>query len=193
MQKEELAELGYNINVTGRHVQITEGMKQHARDHIEKLERVGNRIIDVHVIMDIQKLNHRCDIVMKYGHTLIKSHAITTDMYVSIDQAIDRLSKQLKRYKKRLTDHHARKILVEELPVSVYAAAELTEEEKETETHHLVSSETRRLKTLTIDEAIMKMDLSQEPFLVFRGEEDRRIKIIYLREDENYGLLTLES
>ena len=109
-RKQKMAEFdqGYNIQVTGRHVEVTDAMKSYAQEKLSKVERFGDRIIDVTVTMDIQKLEHRVDIIMKYGHTLIKSHAATTDMYASIDQAIDKLQTQLRKYKRRLKSHHAK-------------------------------------------------------------------------------------
>ena len=195
-QKEKIAEFdqGYNVMVTGRHVHVTEGMKQHAIDKISKLDKIGDRIIDVHVTMDIQKLSHRCDIMMKYGQTFIRSHADTSDMYVSIDQAVSKLSRQLRRYRNRLNQHHAKKYEMEELPVTVYSVAEFLPDEEESHAapHKVVANEARKLKLLNEDEAIMKMELSQDRFMVYRSEEDRQIKVIYRREDENYGIINLE-
>jgi ribosomal subunit interface protein len=71
----------YNISITGRHVMVTDAMKKHALDKLAKLERVAHHIVDVHLIMDIQKLEHRVDIVIKFSHVKIKVHAASEDMY----------------------------------------------------------------------------------------------------------------
>jgi len=209
----EFAQEGYNITVTGRHLHVTEAMKAYAQEKLSKLERVGNRIIDINVIMDIQKLDHRVDIIMKYGHTLIKSHGSSTDMYVSIDQAIDKLTTQLRKYKRRLKNHHAKGYPVVEVPVTVYrpfadeSVADLLDEEEvnlgiETENrralvgkftpHHIVKVESQSLKILTDDEAVMKMELSGSSIMVFRHEETRKLKVIYRRDDGNYGVIEPE-
>lgn len=194
-RKEKIAEFGkgYNVTVTGRHVQVTDGMKQHAVERIEKLDRVGDRILDVHVTMDIQKLNHRVDILMKYGHTAIRSHATTTDMYVSVDQAVDRLNRQLKKYKQRLKDFHTRTISAIDIPVQIYASEAESYEEEEEVRHRVVAVETRKLKVLHEDDAIMKMELSGDPLLIYRSEGDNKLKVIYRREDGNYGIIAPES
>lgn len=209
----EFAQEGYNITVTGRHLHVTEAMKAYAQEKLSKIERVGNRIIDVNVIMDIQKLDHRVDIVMKYGHTLIKSHGSSTDMYVSIDQAIDKLTTQLRKYKRRLKNHHAKGHPVVDVPVKVYSpitaesAVDLVDEEEinvgiETankreienhfQPHHIVKVESQALKILTDDEAVMKMELSGCPIMVFRHEQTRKLKVIYRRDDGNYGVIEPE-
>lgn len=198
-----LAEQGYNVMVTGRHVHITEGMKEHAIEKISRLEKIGDRIIDVNVTMDIQKLDQRVDILMKYGHTIIRSHASSNDMYVSIDQAVDKLQRQLKRYKNKLQDYHAKGHPVMEVPVSVWA---LPEEEEineciESETkkqaapqyHRVLSHETKPLKVLNEEEAIMKMELSRDQFMLYRSEKDTRLKVIFRRSDGNYGIIQPEG
>lgn len=201
-RKEKIEEFGhgYNVMVTGRHMHITDGMKQHAIDRITKLEHIADRIIDVNVTMDIQKLSHRVEIMMKYGPTLIRSQASTTDMYASIDQAIKRLELQIRRYKRKLHDHHKKGYPIKEIPVQVIAPPE---EEVEVEEiggaeevlvpHRIVATEVGKLRILNDAEAVMKMELSGEPLMVFRAESDRKLKVIYRRPDGNYGIIEPEA
>ncbi|MBS0635274.1 MAG: ribosome-associated translation inhibitor RaiA [Verrucomicrobia bacterium] len=206
-RKQRIAEFedeGYNIMVTGRHVHVTDAMKAYAVEKLSKLDRFADRIIDIAVIMDIQKLEHRVDIVMKYGHTIIKSHAATGDMYVSLDQAVHKLQNQLRRYKSRLKDHHAKGHPVGELAATIYSPIDEVEinqgieslndyeEVGQLQPHKIVKSETQPLKILTDDEAIMKMELSGKPAMVYRNEETRRLKVIYRLEDGNYCVIEAE-
>ena len=201
-RKEKTAEFdqGYNVMVTGRHMHITDGMKQHAIDRVSKLEHIADRIIDVNVTMDIQKLSHHVEILMKYGHILIRSHAQTTDMYISIDQAVAKLEHQLRRYKRKLHDHHKKGYPVKEIPVQVIQApgeeTELEEVGGADEValpHRIVATEIGRLKILDDSEAVMKMELTGDPVMVFRAEVDRRLKVIYRRHDGNYGIIEPEA
>lgn len=204
----QFADEGYKVHVTGRNVMVTEAMKNYALEKMAKLQRIMDRIIDVHVIMDIQKIEHRVDIIMKVGHLLIKSHAVGDDMYASIDKAIDKLQRQLRRYKRKVQDHTARPLEVIDMRVNVYRAPQdvevdevndaIEEEnrrriETELRPHEVVANETMPLKSLTLDEAIMKMDLSGDKFLIFRNEIDRKLKVIYRRSDGNYGLVHPEE
>ncbi|MBS0654591.1 MAG: ribosome-associated translation inhibitor RaiA [Verrucomicrobia bacterium] len=215
-RKQKMAEFeqGYNIVVSGRHVHVTEAMKAYAKDKLEKLDRFGDRIIDIIVTMDIQKLEHKVDMVLKYGHTLIKSHGSSTDMYVSIDQAVNKLQAQLVKYKSRLNQHYAKGYPIIDVPVTIYgppeeavtdeevdlyevngAIEEATKQELENsfKLHTLVRVESQPLKILTKDEAIMKMELSGAPFMVYRGEENRKLEIIYRLEDGNFGIIEPEA
>ncbi len=203
-RKQRIAEFGqgYNIVVTGRHLHVTDAMKAYAEEKLAKLERIGDRILDIALTMDIQKLEHRVDIVMKYGHTLIKSHAATTDMYASIDLAIHKLESQLRKYKRRLKEHHAKEHPIDEMSVTVYSPIIDEEEVNEgidgenargyqalLQPHEIVKVEPQQLKILTDDEAIMKMELSGTSAMVYRHEETRKLKVIYRRDDGNYGVI----
>ena len=196
----------YSIHVVGRNVAVTDAMKNHAIEKVFKLERFSNRIIDVTITMDIQKLEHRCDLDIRVNHVKIRSHGVAADMYAAIDDAIEKLSNQIRRYHKRLTEHQAKSISMVDMNVNVIAAHEdeLAEYNDEIESenqqslinaykHNVVSQETLPLKTLTMEEAVMRLDLSGKNFLVYRSEEDNRIKIIYRRKDSQFGIIEPEG
>lgn len=205
----EFLQEGYNINITGRNVMVTDAMKDYAIEKVSKIERFSNRIIDVVVTMDVVRYEHRIDIVMKVDHLKIKSQAITDNMYASIDKAVDKLEAQLLRYKSKIQDHHlGRGLGAVSINVDVLRAipedegfdinSEIEEETRRRlldkySPHKIVDKEVHHLKTLTDGEAIMKMELSGDVFLIYRGEEDRKIKVIYRRNDGNFGVITPEA
>lgn len=195
----EFADAGYDIQITGRHLEITDSMKDYAIEKISKIDRFMNRIIDVNVILDIQKLDKRVEIILKAGTTKITSSACSTDMYVSIDQAVDKLEAQLLRYKSKLQDHHAHDRETINMKVNVISPRQIEEELDADDEyfqdgaffkpHRIVNQETRPLKILTYDEAIMKMELSGDSFLIFKNEVDQKLKVIYRRKDGNFGII----
>lgn len=198
----------WDISVTGRNVLVTDAMKNYAMEKVARIEKFTPRIVDVNVTMDIQKLEHRVDIIVKVNNFKIKSHAATDDMYASIDKAVAKLEAQLLRYKQKIQDHHARGVKTVEMTVNVIRPhlqdeindvnseiedETLREEVEKYKPHKIVAQEKRQLKFLTYDEAITKMELSGDPFLVFRSEEDHKIRIIYRRKDSNYGIIEPEA
>lgn len=198
---------GYDISITGRHVLVTDAMKDYALEKLSKIDRLGNRIIDIDVVMDIQKLVHRIDIVMKVDHILIRSSASSENMYASIDKATHRLQQQLLRYKDRIQKYHARNPAGFDVDVNIVQGSgdHLLEEINEEieaknsadmlaayQPHKIVSKEVMHLKRLSYDEAIMKMELSGDAFMVFQGE-DQKLKVIYRREDGNFGIMEPEK
>lgn len=202
----EFVDERYNIQVFGHNVQVTDAMKDYAIEKVSKIERFSDRIIDIVVTMDIQRIEHKVDIVMKVDHVKIRSSASSENMYASIDLATEKLQRQLLKYKNRIQQHTARSLSAIDMRVITLNAAkdlDVINDEIESETrrrlidgyqsHHVVSEETRPLKTLTLDEAVMKMDLSNDNFLIYRSEESRKLKVIYRRKDENYGIIEIES
>lgn len=202
---EEEEAMGYNISIIGRHVQITEAMKKYAWDKLAKIERFHNHIMDVHVTMDINKIEHSVVIIVKFDHFKVKSQAVTTDMYASIDQAIDRLQRQFRRWKDKIQDHAKKKLSIVDIEVNLHRRPdELDEFNKEMEADvkqktvqqmlpgKVIGNKTIPLKMLTTEEAIMKMELSGDHFMVYRQEEDQKLKVIYRRDDGNYGIIRPE-
>lgn len=197
-------ERAYDITVTGRNVLITEAMKNYAIDKISKIDRFCNRIIDVNVIMDIQKLQHRIDIICWVNTIKIKASAITDNMYASIDKAVDKLTEQLLKHKSRMQNHQSP--THEELAMNENVYTPLSDDElldynediegkheheliEKYRPHKIVKMESRPLKVLNRDEAILKMDISGEAFMIYQCEEDNMTKVIYRREDGNYGIV----
>lgn len=196
--------LGYRIEITGRNIYVTEAMKNYAMDKISKVDRFHNHVMDIHVTMDIQKLEHSVVILLKLDHINIKVSASSTDMYASIDKAVDKLQAQMRRWKGRIQDHHRKKLSIVDMTVNVLRRpysdldeinAEIENANKKMEElhpPHVIGNEKRTLKTLTTDEAVMKLDLSGDNFLVFRGEEDQKLKVLYRRNDGHFGMILPE-
>lgn len=193
----------YDVAVQGRHVQVTDAMKDYVLEKLTKLDRFSTRIINILVTMDIQKLEHRVDVVMKFDHMKIKVQASSDNMYASIDKAIDKLQARIRKYKERIQDHQAQGRAIVEMKVNVLRSAleeSLREDEealheraeKAYQPHQVVRTQTRVMKTLTQDEAVMKMELSGDQFLIYRSEEDRRVKVIYRMKDGDYGVIEVE-
>lgn len=199
----EFTNEGYNIKITGRHVEVTDSMKDYALEKVAKIERFSHRIIDVNVIMDIQKLEHRVEIILKVDHIKITSQAVSSDMYASIDKAVAKIEAQLRRYKAKIQDHHAKGRAIINMNVDVIQAPTFEDDGEEApeeglvqtedtyRPHPIIKKETLPLKILTYEEAIMKMELSNDAFLIFKHEEDenQKLKVIYRRHDGNYGII----
>ena len=198
--------LGNRIIINGRNVFVTEAMKNHALQKLSKLDHFHNHITELHVTLDIQKLEHLCTIVLKFDHFKVKVACSSSDMYASIDKAVDKLKSKIERWKSRIQDHHKKGLKVVDMEVNVirrpYDSVEEYNEEIENENKKetldeyrppkIIGNDKRSLKYLTPEEAVMKMELSDDPFMIYRGEEDRKLKVIYRRNDGNYGLILPE-
>lgn len=198
--RQKFADESYPIHVIGRHVEVTDAMKNYAIDKLSKFDKFGGRVVDATITMDIQKTVHSVDFIVNVNNTKIKVSGHSDNMYVSIDLAIKHLKSKLSRYLSRLHDHHAKGAREIETNINVLEQIndQIEEEnfhhaEQELRPHKVVSKENYPLKILTQAEAIMKMELSEDPFMLYLSEEERKLKVIYRRADRQYGIIEPEK
>jgi len=187
-----------------RHLELTQALKDHVLDRLQRIEIFGKKKVHASVTLEVAKNEQKAEIDFHFDHTKVNVHANADELYTAIDKAAEKLTAKLRKYKERLQNHHNRPLHAVDLDVHVIAPSledevnDAIEEENSKELsnlwgpHEIVATSSTRLKTLTADEAVMKMELSQDVFLIFRAEEDQKIKVIYRRRDQNYGVITIE-
>lgn len=196
----EFANDAYNISIQGRHVQVTDAMQDYAKEKLSRLERLFDRIIDLHVIMDIQKLEHRVEIVLKVNNHTIMAKVASDDMYKSIDLAVDKLLMQVRRYKSRINDHRKGEISAEDMLIDVLQVRdeeelnEAIEQESIREMQRAYSplitkEKVVSLKMLSEGEAVRHMLRTSDIFYVYRAEEDLSLKIIYRTKEGHLAIM----
>ncbi len=205
-KQNKFANEGYTLYIVGKHFEITDAIRNYVWEKLSRIERIAEQIIDVHVVLDAQKLEKTCSILMNFIRFQIKVQVGRDNMYESIDKAVDRVTKLIRRYKTKLQSYRNKDLTTVDIHVNVIQPlsdnlsaindeieAESAKKESERfELHKVVAKETMPMKTLTQDEAIMKMEITSDPFLIYKSEEDQKIKVIYRREDSNYGLVQIQ-
>ncbi len=203
---DKFANEGYTIYVLGKHIQVTDAIRNYVWEKLSRIEKIADHIIDITVTLDAQKLEHTCSILMNFIHFHVKVKASTDNIYSAIDKASDRIIKLIRRYKTKLQSTRAKHVSTVDIHVNVIKALNddvkvindeieaenAREKEEEINLHQVVAKETMPLKTLTQDEAVMKMEITDDPFLIYRSEEDQKLKVIYRREDLNYSLVHIQ-
>ncbi|NGX34139.1 MAG: Ribosome-associated factor Y [Candidatus Anoxychlamydiales bacterium] len=196
---------GYNLEITGKNLLITDPMQAYVLEKISKLERFTNNILEIVVTLEVQKLAHTAAIVIKFLHYKIRVHSTTVDLYAAIDGAFNKLYKLIRKYKGKLQSHRNKNLTSIDMRVHVLGGGDELEDindeiEQETLNQELekykipkiVAKDTMPIKMLTQEEAVMKLELAGEHFLIYKGEEDQKIKVIYKRDDDNLGIVEVE-
>lgn len=98
------------LHVTGHHVDITPPLKDYVGAKLERIERHFGHVTDVHCILTVEKLRHKAEATIMVSGRKIYADAIDENMYAAIDLLIDKLDRQVKKYKEKLTDHHAKDV-----------------------------------------------------------------------------------
>lgn len=96
------------INLTGHHVEITPALKDYLNNKMERIERHSEHVTDVHCILTVEKLQHKAEAKVNVTGGSLFADSTDEDMYAAIDGLIDKLDRQIKKHKEKLTDHHAR-------------------------------------------------------------------------------------
>jgi len=93
------------VSVTGRHVEVTEAMKQHVEDKISKLKRHFDHVTDIHVILTVEKLEQKAEATVQISGAKLFADDVKEDMYAAIDNMVDKLDRQIIKHKEKVQSH----------------------------------------------------------------------------------------
>lgn len=178
------------VNITFRHLEPSEALKDHVRGRVEHVERYVDRASEAHAVLHVEHLDHHAEITVKAGRFLLRGTARSPDMYASIDAAADRIEKQLKKHKAKLTlrknGHHP---VGEGNPVDIRHDVLDVIDHPDRPSHRVVKSTQFQARPMTVDDAILQMELIDSTFFVFQNETDNALNVVYKRDDGTLGLL----
>lgn len=180
--------------ISGKQIDIGNSLQSHVKTELDAVvQKYAERPTDANVIFSKSAHEFVCEATVHLSTGLTASaKASDTEIYAAFDSCAAKMEKQLRRYKRRLKDHHRdRSEPVELLGASSYILAgseEGTESEPETLQPMIIAEMETKIPALTVGEAVMQMELAGAPVLVFRkeGKEDG-VNIVYRRDDGNIG------
>jgi putative sigma-54 modulation protein len=176
------------VNITFRHLEPTEALKAHVKGRVEHVQKYIDRPSEAHAVLHVENLSHHAEITVKAGRFLLRGTAKSKDMYASIDEAADKIERQLKKHKGKLA---AQKngAQAESTPMEVRHDVIDILEHPERPSHRVVKSTAFQAKPMTVDDAILQLDLLGSQFFVFQNAKDNAVNVVYRREDGNLGLI----
>jgi len=179
------------VHVTFRHMDVSDALRDYA---VEKVERIVGKYlinaVEAHVILDSSNRNRQHNIAEINIHAYrfdISAHADNPDLYAAIDIAIDKVEAQLRKHKDRINDRKGRASL-SEIAATMIAVDVVSGHDDKGNTR-IVETETMKAKPLTVDDAVMQLELTHSEFLVFRNSANSSISVVYKRRDGHYGLI----
>jgi len=193
------------VNVTFRHIDATDALHQYADAKVKRLaEKYFHRPIDAHVILSVVKRRHRAEIVLNADRHTLASKEETADLYSAIDLAVEKLEHQarklagkLKSLKHALPSPRKRAVPQPVEPVATSPALRVDVIRADSFSRRngpeIIKSTSLPVKPMSVEEAVMQMDLMSNEFLVFRNAADASLCVVYRRKDGNYGLIAPEA
>lgn len=185
----QVANVNLPIKVTGRHVNVTEAMKDYAIKKVEGLHLDYPRIIDAQVILDVQKIRHIAEVILHCAnHITIEATSESTDMYASVDQVMDKIAQQMRKYKTRIMrQHRPRHGEVQQIDAQILNVEGF--EEQAEMIPSVIQTEKYPVKPMYLDEAVLQLEVSDRPLVVFTNAESNKINVVYRRKDKRIGLI----
>lgn len=170
--------------ITGKNIEVTEGLKSAIYEKIGKLERYFSKDTQIHVTLSVQKDRQKIEVTIPVKGNIIRSEQTSTDMYVSIDLVEEIIERQLKRYKSKLISHKPN--------VPSFSSAYMEETYEEPDKIKIVKSKRFGIKPMDPEEACVQMELLGHNFYVFYNGQTDEVNVVYKRKDGAYGLIEPE-
>jgi len=192
------------FSVTFRKMDPTDAIKQYAEEKVKKIKRFFPDPINANVVLALERYQHRADVTITLHNGLVlKGQNTSDDMYSSIDLAMSKIEKQVRRYKDKIRSHKPatgpqipfRVDVIEEEPDHSVDAELLPEPVTLAEElgvdllSKVIRSDEHTAQPMSVKEAVMQLNLMNNAFLVFTNSDNQSINVIYRRNDGNYGLI----
>ena len=175
------------VTMTFRHMEQSDALKAYAEEKLERVTKYIDAPINVQVYFSVEKkIRHIVEIVINSKGISTKASDATNDMYAAIDAVIDKIERQLVRYKEKIKAHkpngdeHGR-----QLSKKIFEAESIEANSDSI----IIKTTTETAKPMSVEEAVMQMDLLHKDFIVFTDADSSDINVLYRRKDGNYGLI----
>ena len=167
---------------TGRKINVTEGLRDYTTSKLSKLDKFFGAEASADVTLSVQKDNHIIEVTICYKGIIYRAEVYDTDMYAAIDRVEDVLERQIRKQKTRLE---------KQLKTGAFNDnPEFGDIEEETE-FKIVKTKTYENKPMSVEEAILQMNLLGHSFYIFNNAENMDKNVVYKRKDGNYALIEL--
>jgi putative sigma-54 modulation protein len=205
------------LNITFRQFGSSDSLKEYAKEKVERVNKYLDRAGEAHVVLSLERHLHHAEITIHSGSWVLRGREKSEDMYASIDLAMDKIETQLRKYKEKIKNHHGRERvhhrqnLVNQAKVR-HKIFELPEEDQVQAAEpaqaapsapaaapaqpatRIVRTADITVKPMSVDEAVMQMNLMNQDFYIFQHATTHEVCVVYRRkEDGQYGLIGVHN
>ena len=172
------------IIISGKNIDVTEGLRKAVQDKIGKLERYFTPETEAQVTLSVEKDRQKIEVTIPVKGNIIRSEQVSSDMYVSIDLVEEVIERQLKKYKNKLVDQKQ---------ASSYFKQEYIEKDyMDDEEVKIIRTKRFDIKPMYPEDACIQMELLGHNFYVFNNAETEKVNVVYKRKGNTYGLIEPE-
>ncbi len=177
------------IAVTFRNAEGENWQKEYVEERLKKLKKYIDNPVDARVILSVEKFRNTAEINLMANGLNINSREEEKDMHLAIDNAIEKIERQLKKRKEKIRGVKTGSSGIGELA----AAATAGEEADESPDSRVVESRKVVLKPMSIEDAVLEMETSKNRFLIYRDSSTENVHVIYRRDDGKFALMEIRN
>ncbi len=175
------------VKIRGKNIDVTPALKDYVEKRVTTITKQFKVVGEISVVMRVEKGNHIVEITVPASGIVLRAQETTNDMYGSIDNCVEKIERQIHKYKTRLMRRKYNNFRDE------YVAAPPDKEEEPAEADfNIVRNKKYVLRPMSVQEAVMQMNLLNHDFFIFFNDEVESISIVYRRKSGDYGLITPE-
>ena len=173
-----------NIIISGKNIDVTEGLREAVKDKLGKLERYFNDSTEVHVTLSVEKERQKIEVTIPMKGNIVRAEQVSSDMYCSIDLVEEIIERQLRKYKNKLVEKKQQ--------AASFNQEYLDNSYEEEEEIKIIRNKRFEVKPMDAEEACVQMELLGHSFFVFRNAETDEINVVYKRKGNTYGIIEPE-
>ncbi|HDI78683.1 MAG TPA: ribosome-associated translation inhibitor RaiA [Desulfobacteraceae bacterium] len=165
------------LNITFRHMETTDSLRNYAIDKIKKLKKYLDTPLNANMVLSVEKFRHIADVSIYMDGAIIRGVEETGDMYSAIDLVVDKLEKQIKKHRSKIRQKRGEEQVRE------------NREDTESLEENLIEAEQMIAKPMDPNEALMQLKANGLEFIVFRNSATQKINVLYRKSNNRFGLI----
>lgn len=174
-----------NIKVIGKNIEVTNAIKDYVEDKADRLEKFENENTELTVVCSVEREEQIVELQLSHNGDFTKIEERNNDLYASIDLALDRLERQMRKDKEKKADKNKDASLKDKLLNMVSKSATSAEGE-------ITKTKCYEIKPISIEDAKLELSSSDDMFLVFIDASSKKVNVLYKRNDATFGLVIPE-
>ena len=173
------------VTVIAKNIELTPALKEMVEKKISKLEKYFGPNVEARATLSVQKNRQRVEVTIPFNGVILRGEEVTDDMYKSIDLVEEKLVRQIRKQRTKLS----RKNNSGSLRYPEFNSLEFKNEDTDEDTSRIVKTKSFNVKPMSADEAVLQMELLGHSFFVYQDADTNNVSVVYKRKDGNYGLI----
>lgn len=174
-----------NIKITGRNIDVTDAIKDYVEKRLERLEKFEGNNTDVNVVCSVEREDQIVEMQVSHDGDFIRIEEKNPDLYASIDLAIDKVERQMRKGKEKRNDRNKQESLKEKI-MGMFSGKEADE------VGEITKTKTYEIKPITVEDAKLKLEEKEDMFMAFVNADNNQVNVIYQRGDGTFGIVVQE-